>query len=146
MKLQFRPVAIYVLVALVIMGGIALWDRASRPVAVPAAGGVAVRARAAAQSITGEPTVRRVIDDQVGQVTVQARSKYYSSKASADDNREYLATEGRLIVQLILHDIPEILVARVELYGGRQRLATVEGGPAQKYEEYRVTYDGPLAR
>lgn len=84
--------------------------------------------------------------DGPGRVIVQARSKYYNPNAPVEDNREYLATEGRLIVQLMLHDMPDLMVARVELFSGRRRVAIVEGTSNQQFDQYRVSYEGPLAR
>lgn len=77
-------------------------------------------------------------------MVVEARSKYYSATATREGNREYLATEGRLIVQLILHDLPEISEARVELYEGRHRLATITGRREQQYVQYTILYEGDL--
>jgi len=142
-----RPVAIYIMAAVVIAAAIYVWDATTRP--GPGSDDPrdpAVRAKAAAQTITGEPTVRRVIADEPGIVTVEARSKYYRSDAAPAENRQYLATEGRLIVQMIFYDLPEMVVARVELFNGRTRLAVVEGRASQKYEDYKVTYEGSLAR
>lgn len=138
-------VLVYVVVAVVITAGLITWDRAARPAPLDPQD-PRVRAKAAAQSITGQPTVRRVDVPGSGRVVVHATSKYYDAKASPEYNREYLATEGRLIVQLILFDMPDISRARVELYAGRLRVAAVEGRGDQKYEQYEVSYDGPLAR
>ncbi len=141
------PVAavVYVAVAAVVMVGLIAWDHAfpSRP---PDPRDPAVQARATAQSITGERTVRRVELPEPGHVTVQATSKYYNPRATLQDNRAYLATEGRLIVQLILRDMPDITVARVELYAGRRRVAIVEGRSSQAYDQYAVGYEGALVR
>ncbi|HEY3248581.1 MAG TPA: hypothetical protein VGK88_09870 [bacterium] len=141
-----RAVVLYLVIAAVVAGGIYAWDAATRPSAVTNPNDPAVRAKAAAQTITGEPTVRRVIVDNPGVVTVEANSKYYKGDASPAANRQYLSTEGRLIVQLILHDMPEMVVARVVLFSGRTRLATIEGRTNQTYEAFRVTYEGPLTR
>jgi hypothetical protein len=141
-----RAVIFYVLIAALAAGGIYAWDRAARESVVTNPNDPAVRAKAAAQTITGEPTVRRVIVDEPGIVTVEARSKYYRSDAPLAENRQYLATEGRLIVQMIFYDLPEMVVAKVALFSGRARLAVVEGRASQKYEDYKVTYEGPLVR
>ncbi len=77
-------------------------------------------------------------------MVVEARSKYYNATATREGNREYLATEGRLIVQLILHDLPEISEARVELYEGRHRLATITGRSEQPYAQYTILYESDL--
>jgi hypothetical protein len=142
-----RPAIRYLLIAGVAVAGIIAWDLYTRP--GPGSDdprNPAVRAKAAAQSVTGEPTVRRVVIDDAGTVTVEARSKYYRSGAGLSENRQYLATEGRLIVQLILNDVPEMVIARVVLFSGRTALAFVEGRANQEYGDYKVTYEGPLAR
>ncbi|MGH2404050.1 MAG: hypothetical protein ACRDGN_06225 [bacterium] len=137
----------YILIAIVVATGIYVWDLYSRPGPVSDdPRDPAVRAKAAAQTVTGEPTVRRVVIDEAGTVAVEARSKYYNPDASLAENRQYLATEGRLIVQLILNDVPEMVVARVALFSGRTTLAVVEGRANQEYADYKVTYQGPLAR
>jgi hypothetical protein len=141
-----RAIIAYVAAALAVAGGIYAWDAATRAAPVTNPNDPAVRAKAAAQSVTGEPTVRRVVIDDAGTVTVEARSKYYKSDAGMSENRQYLATEGRLIVQLILNDVPEMIVARVVLVSGRTVLAVVEGRANQDYGDYKVTYEGPLAR
>lgn len=135
-------VIVYVAVAAVLTTGLIVWDRAA-PRQVPDARDPAVRAKAAAQSITGQATVRRV-EVEPGRVVVHATSRYYNPQATVEDNREYLATEGRLIVQLILNDIPDLMSAQVQLYSGRRRLAMIQGHPGQEYEEYHVSYDAPL--
>lgn len=137
------PVAVvYVIVAVLAGGGILAWDILTRPKPIDPTD-PAVRAKAAAQSITGQPTVRRV---EMGEdhVTVHATSRYYDSQASQEYNRQYLATEGRLIVQLILNDIPELPGAEVRLYSGRKVVAVVRGVSGQAYDEYTVTYDPSL--
>lgn len=58
---------------------------------------------------------------------------------------EYLATEGRLIVRLILHDVSEVPAAQVELYSGRRHLVSIEGVAGQRYADYRVTFSAVLA-
>lgn len=136
-------VIVFVAAAAVATTGLVLWDRAA-PRLVPDARDPAVRARAAAQSITGQQTVRRV-EVEPGRVVVHAASKYYDPRASAAANREYLATEGRLMLQLILNDVPELMSAQVQLYSGRRRLAVIRGHPGQAYEEYTVSYDAILS-
>ncbi len=139
-----RAVLIYGLVTAGAIGGIFLWDYVAGPSRTPNPDDPAVRARAAAQSITGEPTVRRELSRRQDGWSIEARSKYYAAAATREGNREYLATEGRLIVQLILNDLPEISEARVELYEGRRRLATVTVCREPQYDQYTVLYESDL--
>lgn len=107
-------IVIYVIAASVAVAGIFIWDQLSRPSPTLNLNDPAMRARAAAQSITAEPTVRHVrVDEATGRVVVEARSKHCKASAARDENRQYLATEGRLIVRLILHDLPELSEAEV---------------------------------
>ncbi len=134
-------IVIYVIAASVAVAGIFIWDQLSRPSPTLNLNDPAMRARAAAQSITGEPTVRHIrVDEATGRVVVEARSKYYKASGERDENRQYLATEGRLIVQLILHDLPELSEAEVDLYDVRRRLVSVIGRPGQQCGQYTVSY------
>lgn len=101
----------------------------------------ALRARGAVLTISGDdsrPDVR--YDPASGTITARFQSKYYDPKHTAAYNREYLATEGRLIVQLALHNSPEATEVVAVLYRGRQQLATVSGGASQAYNDYTVEY------
>ncbi len=101
----------------------------------------ATRARGAVVSISGqESRPVAAYDPPSGTVTVRFQSHYYDPQHSAQLNRQYLATEGRLVVQLILYDDPEISRAVAELYHGRQKLATVSGTPGDAYAGYTVEY------
>ncbi len=101
----------------------------------------ATRAGGAVVSISG-PESRPVAtyDPASGVVTVRFQSKYYDPTHTAALNRQYLATEGRLVVQLVLYNVPEIGAVVAELYTGGRRLATVTGTPAQAYQDYAVEY------
>src|SRR5579864_1041254 len=138
---------------LVIVGGVVVWNRIARVqegvVVPPVPQGVtrdpATRARGAVVSISGEEShPRATYDPAAGTVTVRFQSKYYDPKHTAALNRQYLATEGRLVVQLILYNDPEIGRAVVDLYQGRRLLATVGGGPANSYNDYTVQYPKDL--
>ena len=105
----------------------------------------ATRARGAVVSISGQesrPHTR--YDPASGTVTAQFQSKYYDPKHSAALNRQYLATEGRLVVQLVIYDVPEIARAVAQLYSGGRLLATVTGTPSQAYADYTVEYAAGL--
>lgn len=133
----------------VIAGGGALWHRISQvqqgaiPAQVPP--GVtrdpATRARGAVLSISGQEShPRATFDPASGTVTVRFQSKYYDAKHTAELNRQYLATEGRLIVQLVFYNTPEIAAVVAELYDGGRLLATVTGTPSDAYADYKVEY------
>jgi hypothetical protein len=105
----------------------------------------ATRARGAVISISGEashPEAR--YDPASGTVTVRFQSRYYDPKHSAALNRQYLATEGKLIVQLALYQDSSAQQIVAELYYGRRHLATVTGAPGQDYAAYSVQYQAGL--
>jgi len=150
MRIRGRAVVLGTLaLAVVVAGGSGLWYRIAQvqqgaitPQVPP---GVtrdpATRARGAVVSISGpESHPRATYDPAAGTVTVRFQSKYYDAKHTAALNRQYLATEGRLIVQLVLYNVPEISAVVAELYDGGRLLATVTGGPSEAYQDYRVEY------
>jgi hypothetical protein len=101
----------------------------------------ATRARGAALSISGDESRPRAdYDPASGTVTVRFQSKYYDPHHTAAYNRQYLATEGRLVVQLVLYNDPDVGTAVAELYRGRRLLATVSGSHDDAYEAYKVVY------
>ena len=101
----------------------------------------ATRARGAVVSISGQDShPRATYDPSSGTVTVKFQSKYYDATHTAALNRQYLATEGRLVVQLVLYNDPEIGTAVAQLYNGGRLLATVSGAPADAYKDYKVEY------
>lgn len=101
----------------------------------------ATRARGAVISISGDAS-RPVAsyDPASGTVTVRFQSRYYDPTHTAALNRQYLATEGRLVVQLALYHDTSAAQVVAELYHGRRRLATVTGAPGQDYAAYAVQY------
>lgn len=136
-------------VVLAVAGGSALWSRivqVQEGAVVPQVPqGVthdpATRARGAVVSISGEGSrPSATYDPPSGTVTVRFQSRYYDPRHTAKLNRQYLATEGRLVVQLILYDDPEVGRAVAELYHGRRWLVTVSGTPQDSYASYTVTY------
>jgi hypothetical protein len=101
----------------------------------------AARARGAVLSISGERSQPvATYDPASGTLYVRFQSRYYDPRHTASLNREYLATEGRLVVQLVLYDVPEVPHVVAELYHGRERLATVTGSAGEDYYAYRVQY------
>ena len=136
-------------IGVAVAGGGGLWHRIAQvqqgaiPSQVPP--GVtrdpATRARGAVLSISGqESRPRATYDPASGTVTVRFQSKYYDPKHTAALNRQYLATEGRLVVQLVLYNVPEIAAVVAELYDGGRLLATVTGSPSEAYADYKVDY------
>ncbi len=77
-------------------------------------------------------------------MSVRFQSRYYDPQHSPQLNRQYLATEGRLDVQLVLYTAPEVSRVVAELYHGRQKLATVTGTQGEAYAAYTVDYAGTL--
>lgn len=144
-----RAISIGVAAAAVIAGGVLLYGRIAqvqRGAVLPdIPQGVqrdpATRARGAVISISGDAS-RPVAtyDPASGTVTVRFQSRYYDPTHTAALNRQYLATEGRLIVQLALYHDSSTAQVVAELYRGRQRLATVTGSPGQDYSAYTVEY------
>jgi hypothetical protein len=101
----------------------------------------ATRARGAVISISGEASrPDATYDPASGTVTVRFQSRYYDPTHTAALNRQYLATEGKLIVQLALYNDSAAAQVVAELYRGRRHLATVRGAPGQDYAAYSVQY------
>jgi len=101
----------------------------------------ALKVRGAVLSIAGETSRPQAFYDPAsGTVTVRFQSKYYDPSHAAALNRQYLATEGRLVIQLAMYNAPEAARVVAELYHGRQKLATVTGTPDQAYAAYTVEY------
>jgi len=101
----------------------------------------AERVRGAVISISGDTSHPvATYDPASGTVTVRFQSRYYDPTHTAALNRQYLATEGRLIVQLALYHDSTAAQVVAELYHGRQHLATVSGEPGQDFAGYPVRY------
>jgi hypothetical protein len=106
----------------------------------------AVRVAGAVRSISGTDSVRRADYDPVTKVArVDATSRYYDASRSVRENREYLATEGRLAAQLALHEHAAVSEVQISLYARRTRLATVTARQGQAFADMKVEYSGPLA-
>ncbi|MBM3469639.1 MAG: hypothetical protein FJX73_02460 [Armatimonadetes bacterium] len=111
----------------------------------------AVRVAGAVRSISGSDGVRRVDYDAAARAaTVEVTSRYYGAGRPAADNREHLATEGRLGAQLVLSLLqqdgePPVRQVVIRLFSGRTLLATVTARAGQEYGQFAVEYAGPLA-
>jgi hypothetical protein len=136
-----------------IAGGFLLWNRIAQVqqgvITSRVPPGVtrdpATRARGAVISISGEASHPvAAYDPASGTVSVRFQSRYYDPQHSAQLNRQYLATEGRLDVQLVLYTAPEVSRVIAELYHGRQKLATVTGAQGEAYSAYTVVYAGAI--
>lgn len=113
-------------------------------------GGPAVRVAGAVRSISGSDSVRRTAYDAAARAaTVEVTSRYYDAGRPAADNREYLATEGRLGAQLVLSPAPSggpsVRQVTIRLFTRRTLLATVTARAGQEYDQFAVEYAGPLA-
>jgi len=144
-----RPVLLAAGLILAVAGAAVLWNRialvqrGATQVDVPS--GVtrdpASRARGAVLTISGQQSdPRATYDPAAGTVWVRFQSRYFDPKHAPAYNREYLATEGRLVVQLVLYNVPQVSQAVAELYRGGQLLATVTGGQGDAYAAYKVEY------
>lgn len=130
-------------VLLVAVGLERAWQARNRP--DPA--DPAVRVSGAVRSISGSSSVRRArYDPDEGSVRVEATSRYYDPARAPAENREYLATEGRLGAQLALFDNPSLRRVTVLLFTGRTLLATVAAEQGQPFERMAVDYSGPASR
>ncbi len=131
------------------VGGSLLWNRVAQvqqgAITAQVPPGVthdpATRARGAVLSLSGDASRPvAVYDPASGTVSVRFQSRYYDPQHTRQLNRQYLATEGRLVVQLILYNTPEVSRAVAELYHGSERLATVAGTQGDAYSAYTVEY------
>jgi hypothetical protein len=101
----------------------------------------ATRARGAVVSISGKESQPRAdYDPASGTVTVRFQSKYYDVTHTVELNRQYLATEGRLVVQLVLYNSPDVGTVVAQLYNRGRLLATVTGAQPDAYADYKVEY------
>lgn len=130
---------------LVVAGGLVALDRVwLRRTAVDPAD-PAVRVAGAVRSISGSDSVRRAIyDDSAQSVRVDVSSRYYDAARRVEENREYLATEGRMSAQLALHDNPTVKTVTIVLYTGRTLLAEVTAKQGVAFAQIPVEFHGPL--
>lgn len=148
-----RPGTRWLLIAAALVaaaaGGVLLWNRIAQVqqggIPPQIAPGVtrdpATRARGAVVSLSGEASHPvAAYDPASGTVSVRFQSRYYDPQHTPQLNRQYLATEGRLVVQLILYNTPQVSRAVAELYHGSERLATIRGAQGQAYSAYTVDY------
>lgn len=144
------PWLLWALATVVIVGGLVALDRVYErrdAGGAPVASDPASRVAGGVRSISGTDAVRKTdYDPATKKARVEVSSRYYDAKKSAKDNREYLATEGRLGAQLALFSNEAVTELTVRLYGGDALLATVVARPNQKFEDMKVEYSGPLAQ
>jgi hypothetical protein len=136
-------------VTVVIAGGLVALDRLYQRReggGTPIATDPATRVAGGIRSISGTDAVRKTdYDPSTKKAQVEVSSRYYDAKKPLKDNREYLATEGRLGAQLALYGNDAVAEVTVRLYAKDVLLATVVATPNQKFEEMKVAYSGPLA-
>jgi hypothetical protein len=152
-KLRARralPWMLWGLATVLIAGGLVALDRVYQRReggGTPVAADPASRVAGGIRSISGTDAVRKSdYDPATKKALVEVSSRYYDAKKSVKDNREYLATEGRLGAQLALFGNDAVTELTVRLYGNNALLATVVARPNQKFEEMKVEYSGPLAQ
>jgi hypothetical protein len=135
------------LAVLVVVGGLVLADRRWQAAQRVDPADPATRVAGAARSISGGDSVRRTEYDAAAKVArVEVSSRYYDASKPADENREYLATEGRLAAQLALHENDAVGEVTVRLFSRGTLLATVTARQGQAFHEMKVEYGGPLAQ
>ncbi|MDR7419113.1 MAG: hypothetical protein QN178_09395 [Armatimonadota bacterium] len=131
--------------ALVVAGGLVAADRRWQAATTVDPGDPAVRVAGAVRSISGSHSVRRTEYDAAAKAArVEATSQYYDARKTVEENREYLATEGRLAAQLALHQDAAVGEVTIRLFARRTLLATVTARQGQTYDEMKVEYSGPL--
>jgi hypothetical protein len=137
------------LATVVIAGGLVALDRLYQRReggGTPIATDPATRVAGGIRSISGTDSVRKTdYDPATKEAQVEVSSRYYDPKKPLKDNREYLATEGRLGAQLALYGNDAVSEVTVRLYAKDVLLATVVARQNQKFEEMKVAYSGPLA-
>jgi hypothetical protein len=130
---------------LVVAGGLVMADRRWQGATNVNPDDPAARVAGAVRSISGSNSVRRT-DYDAGTKTarVEATSQYYDAGRPVKENREYLATEGRLAAQMALYQTAAVGEVTIRLFSRRTLLATVTARQGQPYEEMKVEYSGPL--
>ncbi len=130
---------------LVAAGGLVMADRRWQAAITVNPDDPAVRVAGAVRSISGSNSVRwTAYDASTKTARVEATSQYYDAAKPAKENREYLATEGRLAAQLALYQNAAVGEVTIRLFSRRTLLATVTARQGQNYEEMKVEYSGPL--
>jgi hypothetical protein len=101
----------------------------------------------AVRSISGTKSVRRATYDAATRTaSVEVTSRYYDAAKPIAENREYLATEGRMAAQLALFGNQDVQRVTIALYSRRTLLATLSGRQGDAYDRMTVVYSGPLVR
>jgi heme A synthase len=145
------PWALWGLVVVAVAGGLVAADRAwlaANRLGAPDGPPPDARTRVvgAVRSISGAESVRRATYDEATKTAeVDAISQYYDAAKPPADNREYLATEGRMAAQLALYENAAVDQVTIRLFSGPVHLATVVARQGQAYEDITVDYLGPLA-
>jgi len=121
------------------------WVARQRSDAAPA--GPGARVAGAVRSISGSESVREsTYDATTRSARVWVTSRYYDPMKSLTENKEYLATEGRMAAQLALFGNKDVQRVTIALYSRRTLLATVTGRQGDAFDRMTVVYSGPLMR
>jgi hypothetical protein len=141
------PWVLWGAVAAAVAGGVVVADRAWLAATGP--GGPPdprTRVMGAVRTISGADSVRRATYDEATRTAeVDVTSRYYDGTRSVAENRQYLATEGRMAAQLALHENDAVHRVTIRLYAGSSHLATVVARQGQPYEAIEVAYHGAVA-
>jgi hypothetical protein len=142
-------VALWTVGTVVAAAGLVAIDRAwlerQRRDTAPAS--LATRVAGAVRSISGTDSVRQATyDEKTASARVEVTSRYYDATKPLAENREYLATEGRMAAQLALHGSPDVQRVVIALYDRQTLLATVTGRQGDAYDRMPIVFAGPLVR
>jgi len=110
-----------------------------------ASAGPEARVAGAVRSISGSESVRQTTYDATTRsASVRVISRYYDPGKSLAENKEYLATEGRMAAQLALYGGQDVQRVTIALYHRETLLATVTGQQGDAYDRMPIEYAGPL--
>ena len=142
--------ALWAVGTLVVAAGLVAVDRAwlaRNRVGSEGTADLAVRVAGAVRSISGTESVREsTYDATTRSARVWVTSRYYDPMKSLAENKEYLATEGRMAAQLALFGNKDVQRVTIALYSRRTLLATVTGRQGDAFDRMTVVYSGPLVQ
>lgn len=135
------PVAAYVLIVLLVAGGLFAWDRAyearQRALFAPASPPVIVRNMI--ESIVGAGTVSNVkIDDKASTLDVTVKDVLVKSAQPLDEKKKNLSTEGALAIQFVQSRLryKTMTVHLVQATDGKPLATVTASGQAAPKTEY----------
>jgi len=140
-RTNWVPVAVYVLIVLLVGGGLFAWDRAyearQRALFAPASPPVLVRNMI--ESIVGAGTVSNVkIDDKAGTLDVTVKDVLIKPGQPLAEEKKNLATEGALAIQFVQSRFryKTMTVHLVQDKDGRPLATVTASGQAAPKTEY----------